>query len=207
MTTQLEIYNQALAMLTQPPLSNTVGTTAAHDLLNASWAEAVKISLESGDWDFAMKMVILARDSTTPAFSFSYFYRIPSDSARICWLSETGREGDTVPPGRYRIVGPLIASSADALYCRHVSYDFMSTPGRWSSTFGRAVAGQLATMVPKLNTGGLELAAKEREGFGKRAQGLDAVQGPVQPRRSRGSWVNANRRRTRGGSGLPEQQV
>lgn len=192
MASQLTVYNNTLALLQQSPLStpDPNPTTESSRMLNANWESIVETCFEQGDWDFAQVRGILARSAETPAFGYAYYYEIPADMLRFTYVSETGAVND--PLLRYQIEGGRIATDATAIYATWVSTNARDTPGRWSATFARYVAAELAFRCLKLNTSAAEAIEKERGSTKKLSLGIDAVSDPP-AFRAPGSWVRAIR--------------
>jgi hypothetical protein len=212
----LDLFNGALGLLQQPAMTTTEPstTTEASRLLNANWRGAVRQALESADWDFGIERGALSQtgtvsDSDDPPL---VIYGLPSDVARLIYVSDTGWERK-MPPGGWEREATGIVTRAEALYAKWVSYDALDAPGRWSETFLRYASCLLAQRCYKLNTGALSSIVEELKIVKKEAISLDSVQGqPTQ--RQPGTWSTANRRHSRGGapggafitgSGLPEQ--
>jgi hypothetical protein len=207
MPTQLEVWNEALtAFLEMPSLASTNLSNESARTLNSQWLNVTRRVLERGDWNFARTRVVLAQTGTN-AFGFANKFGLPSDCARVVWVSETGAENEPMLPGRYQIERNAILTDATTVYAIYITYGVIATPGLWAGNFSHIVSAELALACRKLNSESTKLSDAERHIAEKQALSVDAVQN--QPRlRKPGSWSTANRRRSRGGAagGLPEMQ-
>lgn len=197
MPTQLSCFNDALLILGQAPLDNPNPNPSNERsrILNANWQPAVEHCLEQAAWDFAEKRGILSRVTPAPAFGYSFYYNLPADCLRLTFVSQSGLEGDDLLT--YKVEEGKIATSAETVYAKWVSSETIAFPGRWSSTFARYVATELAVRSFKLNASALEHAKDERKKAMREAPGVDAVQNPPQFRKP-GQWVRVARFGRRG---------
>jgi hypothetical protein len=211
----LDLFNGALGILQQPPMTTTEpsSTTGSSRLLNANWRGAVRQCLEAADWDFAIKRQALAQSGTVSGSGDPPLnvFTVPADVARLTYVSDTGWDRKMPPGGWEREVNGII-TRASALYAKWVSYDAVEAPGRWSETFVRYASLLLAQRCIQINTSVMGTIIDELKVVKKEAISLDAVQAqPTLPQE--GSWATANKRHSRGGarggftggSGLPEQ--
>lgn len=190
MSSTLEIWNDALFILEMPSVNSTTPSNEATRLFNAAWTATAQTCLEQGDWDFAKVRDELSRVSPSPAFGWSYYYQVPSDSLRLVFVSESGIPDD--PLLRYAHEGNKIATDAETVYAIWVSKTAIEQPGRWSASFARLVAANLAERGIKLNPGAAERVAMAIKKAKPSAEGLDAVQNPPAFRRP-GRWTSSIR--------------
>ena len=191
MPTKLQVFNIALAMLGQPPMATEDATGEDGRWCRTNWDHAVELAHEKTGWDFAKVRVQCARQAAVPVHGYSYYYTIPSDCLRILYVSETENRGDELLS--YEAEPGKIAASVETLYLTYVSETSIDAPGRWSASFARYVATELAVLcAPKLNPAQQEELARERKKALSDAVGLDATQGPPQ-RRRHGAWSSAAR--------------
>ena len=191
MATKLSVFNQALGLLAQPTITSVESTKADVRELNAHWDNVVDLCHEATAWDFAKVRAELARQVSTPTFGYSYYYSLPADLLRILKLSETGEEGDELLA--YEAEPGKIATSVETVYCLYVSNTSRSQVGRWSESFARYVACELALIsCGKINSSREDFIIKQLRRAKSDATGLDATQGAPQ-RRRHGSWSRAAR--------------
>jgi hypothetical protein len=178
---------------------------------NTQWETIARRCLERGEWNFALKRVALTPGGDgLNAFGFANFYHLPTDCARLCWVSETGAENEPMVPGRYTLEGNNLLTDAATVYIKYVSYTYADQPTTWSANFENFVQAEVMLMTrvdPKAASSPQALMANIKLAE-QQALGVDAVQSQVKKRRP-GDWATANRRRSRGGGagGLPEQQT
>ena len=196
MASKLGCFNGALGLLTQPTLTtpNPSPSTEASRLLNDNWQSTVEWCFEQGDWDFAIERDELSRLATAPAWGYTYYYNLPADVLRIVAASESGLIDDRLL--RYKVENGKVATDAATLYLAWVSSNAIDTPGKWSESFARFVAAELALRCIKLNIGSAQVIDQERKRAMKLALGVDAVQGPPSLNRP-GRWARSIRGRFR----------
>ena len=194
MSTKLAIFNGTRGILLQGHQSteNPNPSDECSKLLLEHYDRAVGRALEAGNWDFAIRKMILPRLVDVPLFGYTYYYQKPA-WRRLVFLSETGFPRDSMGPGSYEIDETGIATNVGALYCSYVTPDAVNTPGSWSESFSRYVEFELAEACIKVNRGVLKTIIEGKSRIRKEALGIDATQSPPVQRRS-GSWSTANRR-------------
>lgn len=191
MTTQLEVFNGALTILGEPPLTTPNVKSEAGRLLRDRWKPAVDHVFEQGDWNFAELRAVLSRVSPAPAFGYEYYYGLPGDLASITFVSQSGMEGDEYLD--WSEEGGKIATNATTLYIKYISYSFKDRLGAWTQSFADYVAADLAVRVaPKLNSSALGEAMKIREDARKSALNVDVRRTAVKRPRP-GRWATAAR--------------
>lgn len=191
MATQLTVYNSALALLGQTPLTSVDQNNEDGRHLSEHWQPVVDLCHEKTAWDFARVKAELARQPTGPTFGYTYYYAIPSDCLRILHVSTTGSPRERFTD--WEVDTTKLATNAETVYLSYVSETSRNNVGRWSESFAYYVACELALRcAPKINSSAVELIMKERRKAVSDAIGLDATQGPPQ-RRQHGSWSGAAR--------------
>lgn len=191
MPTQLSVYNSALGLLGQGPLTTVSTANENTRVLNSHWDTVVNRCHEKTAWDHAKVRRELARLEATPEFGYEYYYAVPSDCLRWLKLSQSGAEGDDLQDFEHE--NGRIATNASTVYMLYVSENARTNPGRWSDTFAHYVACELAFLaMGKINSSAAELVTRERKKALSDAVGLDATQGAVRQRRH-GAWSRAAR--------------
>ena len=151
-TSEVQICSNALLLLGQSPissLSDPDGTGSSSVLLCANlWPMVRQSVIRSHPWNCCMKRVVLAPDSATPAFDWSYQFTLPGDNLRV-WTVGT----DNVALEWFIENGKLLQDDA-VCYLRYMfdntdvtTYDAMLT---LAMTSGMAAA--LAYPVTKSQT-------------------------------------------------------
>jgi hypothetical protein len=189
-STKLDVWCEALRLLQMTVVSSTDPVDETTRIFNAAWHKTAKVCLEAGDWDFAKKRGALSRVTPAPAFGWSYYYAVPSDSCRLVYVSETGVPDD--PLLRYAHEENKIATDAETVYAIWISTTAIDTPGRWSESFATYVAATLAKQALRINPGARDEVEDALKRSRPQAAGHDAVQNPPAMRRP-GRWASAAR--------------
>lgn len=210
MTTRLELYNAALLICGERFLSSLTEDREPRYLLDHVWDnDGVRHCLESGQWKFAMRAVLLDYDtSIDPDFGYRRAFSKPSDWC--CTSAVCTDEYFQVPLTAYVEETGYWFADIDELYVRYVSNDasFGGDLSIWPSKFADYVATYFASkIILKLssdenklrmilgdnmtgNRNGLLAAAR------KEAKSLDAMSGPTTfP--ATGSWALSRGGRSR----------
>lgn len=82
---------------------------ATEELLARHYELCRKKLLRQHPWNFAIKRAVLAADSETPAFGYSYQFSFPADFIRL--LHVCGTDDLIVPPSLYQVEGNKILIS------------------------------------------------------------------------------------------------
>lgn len=199
MTTQLEIYQQALLLLGEVPVASTSENREARRLCDFIWnAGFVDGVLEEGLWRFANRTAAIEYDtSNSPPFGFSRAFTLPSDFIRTIRLSQDEREN--VPLMAYTLEAGFIYCDLDEIFLRYVSNDtsYGGNLSNWPSSFASYAYLQMAIGVgPKLtaSTTKMEALKKDAKRALAEARSRSAMEGPTQLL-PQGSW---SRSRSRG---------
>lgn len=79
-----DICNLALDLLSAETIQDVeTDTSATASILNRWYDQARKKLLREHPWNFAIKRLILAANSTTPAFGYSAEFNVPADFIRV----------------------------------------------------------------------------------------------------------------------------
>lgn len=149
MTTKLTLYNGALLVCEERPLSSVTEATEPRRLLDAVWdGGAVDYALEQGLWNFAMRAAQLDYESSLePAFGFQYGFSLPDDwvqPAAVC-----SDEYFNEPLTRYVPEGEYLFADVPTIYVRYVSNDaaYGADFSRWPQTFVEYFQHYLASKI------------------------------------------------------------
>lgn len=135
MSSKTDVANRALSKLGHPRVSNldTTDTEAARTI-REMWDIVRDVMLQSYSWNFAVKRVSLAADSSTPSWEYDYQYRLPTD---FLTLLEIENDPD------YRVEEGYIRTNKSApLYIKYVAR--IESVGSWTPLFIEAFASKLA---------------------------------------------------------------
>ncbi len=140
------------------------------------------------DWNFALRRVVLAKDSTAPEFGWSYRYSVPGECIRVLPLTTCGRSEGV--PIRSEVEGPYILTDAPGpLKVRYIfrneDYD------RYPPVFVEALASYIAMKCGHWVTGKVSYVqiaqGMHREAINT-AWNVDAIEGTA-PRAADDEWV------------------
>lgn len=196
--TQLGLYNAALGILGERPLTALTDDGEPRLLLDDVWSRndgAIKFCLEQGLWNFATRTQQIDSDtSVTPSFGYSSAFVIPSDLVKLSMIS--ANEYFDPPLTRYEEEAGYWFADVDPLYVSFVSNDTSGYGGdmsMWPPTFARFVASYLAEEIAMRLTGDdkkAAYAAQKAKDALTDARSKDAQRGPTRFT-PRGSWANA----------------
>lgn len=205
-TSRLEIYQRAIVLCRQTPVTSLSENNEARRLCDIHYAPMLQSLMEAGFWTHAMRTTrITANDSVTPAFGYTYAHDMPADFVRKYVVSAS----ETLDPpldyhtdgSAYLVEGGYLWSDVTPLYMRYTSSDadYGLDLGRWPERLTEAACTELACrIVPKL-TGSSELQGHlmslKAMALG-RANTFEALQQPAQTSRP-GRWMSdrfSNRR-------------
>ncbi len=192
---RLALYNNALRILGERKLASLTENREPRHLLDEVWNEGgVDLCLEEGQWNFAMRTVMVDYDPTiSPDFGLRRGFSKPSD-----WIRTSAFCSDEffkAPIVEYVDEPDYWYCDLDLVYIKYVSNDptFGADMNRWPRTFSRYVASHFALEIAfKLTTD--KDKQKLAEGIWKMrkldALNKDAMNGPpMQPAST--SWVRA----------------
>jgi hypothetical protein len=83
MASKAAIFNMALTLLGQDPISDPDGTGTAETACRQVYDICRKALLEQHPWNFALTRANLDKESTNPAFEYSSAFGLPTDCLRI----------------------------------------------------------------------------------------------------------------------------
>lgn len=148
--TKIGIWNQALDVLREQPLSAVTDTTATARLLARNYDQQRDYLMERYLWKFALTRASIAADSTAPAYGWSYRYLIPTDALRF--IPPTF-EGDIVgtPIPYEEENGYILCDQAAPLRLRYILRT--TNEGLWSNGFCECLSLRLAMRIAHWITG------------------------------------------------------
>lgn len=204
-TSKFLLYNDALTICGEKILSSVSEAREARYVLDQAWdAGAVDYCLEAGQWNFAMRSIMLAYSpSVEPDFGYRRAFDKPTDWIRTCGLCSD--EFFKEPLLNYTDEAGFWFAELDTIYVRYVSNDdaYGNSFSLWPKTFAKYVASFLASeIVTKLSQDETKWAKVEKQ-MHKRlvdAKSKDAMNGATSfP--PRGSWTRSRLGRGRGDRG------
>lgn len=199
MADKLSIMNYALTSIEQTTIESLTDVAGgeALRLLNRNWDRSVAKTLESGNWNFAIRILqILPDPDISTAFGFRNAFTKPEDWVRTQQVALD--ENFRMACRRYIDQGGWWYADDEVLFVRYVSRgdQYGLNVGGWTQAFADAVALELATTIaPKITTSD-EVRERTRRMAVKAlvaALSLDAAAQPSDPLPN-SSWVRSRGR-------------
>lgn len=184
MASVVDVCNRALDKLGHTPITSLGDGTAASSLCDRTWPIVRDRALRAYPWNFAIKRVTTAPDTTAPVWGFNYTHTLPSDCLYLIEIKDTR-------PDEYVIEGGKIFTNESVLYLRYVRR--IEDPNLFDALFTDAVASLMAyEMAEKLTQSNQkrELAYREYTEQMTQAKRTDAMENPVTEYRE-DSWIEA----------------
>lgn len=135
MTSVVDICNKALDKLGHGPITSLEDGTKAANLCLRNWPLIRDQVLRDHPWNFAVKRDVLAPNSETPAWGFTYKFSLPADSLRLLEIRD-------LSTADYQVESGHILANDDALYVRYTRK--VTDPNEYDSLFIDVVAVRLA---------------------------------------------------------------
>lgn len=200
MTTQLSLYNNALALLGERSLASLSESREARRRLDAAWSRpAIDDCLSKGQWKFAMRTLEIACDPNfTTQFGYQYAFTRPADLIRVTSLCSD--EYFNSPLLRYQTEGAYWFADVEPIYVRYVSNDasYGGDLSLWPQNFCRYVEAYLADAIVEATVADKSMWQKVRALMKDNltnALSTDAMEDPTAFPPS-GAWVSARRGRS-----------
>lgn len=180
MPTVVGIWNNALDLLGHMSVNDLNGTSDVSRKLASLWAEVPATILEEANWNSAMTRTKLSRLEEVPSHGHAYFYSLPNDVARICWMNDSGIQNE--PFENWSEEQGKIATDAETIYLWYIAKGAETNPGKWQQCLADYVSSEMAVraaprFAPKLLAGIMD----ERDRRMRRAKAIDGKNHP--PRR------------------------
>jgi len=201
-TSKLQIYNGALALIGERALASLTEARESRRLLDLAYDDdGIKACLEAGQWYFAMRSQKITYDpSISPTWGFRRVFDVPSDHVRTCALCSD--ESFNVPLLEYREEANFWYADLDIIFVRFVSQDtsYGFDLSLWPASFTEFVKAHFASKVsPTVTTsvGETKDSMQYRALMLKHAKSLAAMaDGATFP--AQGSWTRARQASGRG---------
>jgi hypothetical protein len=147
---KIDVWNGALDILRDAPLTATTDTTATARWLSRNYDNLLAATLRAYPWNFALDRAELAEDATTPAFGWAKRYAMPSGWVRLLPINVDGEWEGT--PIDHELEGAYILTDESApLRVRGV--DLITNPGAWDPLFAEALEARIALKMAHWLTG------------------------------------------------------
>lgn len=198
MTTQLNLYNDALLVCGERFLASLAENREPRRLLDQVWSGGgIKYCLEQGQWFFAMNTVRIDYDqSLAPNFGYPYAFEKPDDwllTSALC-TDEFFRE----PLNRYADEALFWYSDIPTIYVKYVSLlpNFGMNLNKWPESFNKYVANYFASrIIGKISNDSslIQLIERNNKGLLMMAKSASAMTEPTKfP--APGSWTRSRMR-------------
>lgn len=188
--TEIEIANMALDMLHEGPITSLTENRPAARWFARNMTPTRDALLESTDWDFARRRVMLAQDAEKPTFFWQYAYTLPLDCVRLLPVTADGSVHGR-PIKHEREGRRVLCNLSGPLKVRYIRAEPIS--GAWPATAREALAARLATKLAHTLTGKSSYAEIAQNLYGeaiRNAHMSNAVQG-TEPMPADDEWLDA----------------
>ena len=138
---QLDVWNQALLLVGDRPLSSDTEDREARYRCQEIWKTAPEFCVEQAKPTFARKGVTLTLTASATV-AFGHTTALPADHAGLVGVY---RNGDlSTPYSRYVVEGSNLLSDQTALFIRYVSNANATNLALWDTTFAELVIAYMA---------------------------------------------------------------
>lgn len=199
MASEVEICNQALARLGQPPIISLADPSRGARLCSLFYAPKRDELLRHYRWKFAIRLVNLPAGAPAPLFGWAYRYPLPTDALRVLSVNDLDPDMDPhIDRTRWDREGSDIVSNEPPMIAvRYIAR--VEDPQRFDESFASVLSLSLARyMAPSIEDVGSDLAFRLGEEFQisvAQARHISAIEGLPQRRRpSRSGWLYGGRR-------------
>lgn len=177
--TVVTLYNRALDVISEFPVSTTTDSSAYARWLNRNYAPTVEAALRLDVWNFACRFAEVEEDADAPIMRWRKRFQLPHDWVRILQPTKDGyRNGYPLPwgvQGNYLLMNDTPTKGIE--YVANIQ-----NPGEWDSLFADMVAAQLAAGMAQRFTaksGYLDRAVQLGNQARDRASEINAFEGSV----------------------------
>lgn len=155
MSSKVSICSNALQQLGDAPIASFAASEGKRAVLCGNlWPQVRDDMLRKHTWPFARVRVLLAPESTTPEFDWSYSFLLPGDWLRTL---QVGERGQRTP---YEQAGRRILANVASLPLVYVSTS--EDPAAWDSTFCDLVCAEMQARLAYAITQSASLAQMKR---------------------------------------------
>jgi hypothetical protein len=145
-TSVVQIVNNALIKIGASTILTLTENSEAARAANLIYEQVRDASIRDHVWNFAIRRVELAQNSTAPAFEFSYQYNLPSDCLRVLQMEDMGMY--------YKIEGGKLLTdegTAKILYLSRVE-DVNLFDALFVEALSARIAAELSVTLSESNT-------------------------------------------------------
>jgi hypothetical protein len=162
MATKLSIYNGALALLGETPISDLAEDRNARRWLDRAWDNGiVDFCLEQGQWNWATRTQQISTSTTiVPAFGPKYAFEMPLDFKGVnsIWTDPNFKAGLI----EYNIEAGVLYCEFDTIYLKFISNaaTYGGNLASWPESFAKYVQARLAMEAEPTVTNSITIAQK-----------------------------------------------
>lgn len=135
------IYNMALDLIVELPVSSPSDDTPYARWLNRNYQHYVRATLRQQPWNFAIELHALDADVDVPAARWRYSYTLPNGWLRVLPPTYDGERGGNLLP--YEVLGSQLFMNQSGPRSVYLVMDRQS-PGDWDDLFAMLIAAKLA---------------------------------------------------------------
>lgn len=191
MSDQVSITNSALIKIGAQPIMSLGDDSKEARLASIRFEEVKNTVLRMHPWNFAVKRVITSPTTDTPAFGYTFYHQVPSDSLRILAINPGFKALSQEDGLEYRLEGRLIATDSDTLEIKYIGkVDDLTL---LDSVCSEAIALYLAWDLAYPIVQDLKLKASIKSDFDlflRKAKGTDAQEEPA-PELQADLWLDS----------------
>lgn len=179
--TPVTIYNMALDIVVEAPITNVADNSPYARWLNRNFAPTVEAALRQNVWNFATELFVLSKDVVKPGFRWRYQYELPPGWLRVLPLTYNGERGGQPIPHEVKR-NKLMTNASSPLRVELVMN--VQDPGEWDPLFATMIAARLATGMAHRFTGKSSFVEQARNMAAdamEQAEVTNAFEGSLQP--------------------------
>nr|WP_306267623.1 hypothetical protein [Pararhizobium sp. IMCC3301] len=173
---EIDIWNMALDLLHEAPVSSPVEDTSVRLWFSRNFAQVRDSELRKFAWNFALARAQIAASAQAPAWRWAHKYELPGDCLRMLALRQNGALNGALIA--YELEADAILSDAGApLKLRYIKR--VTTTGLWDPLFVDVVVARLAAKLAHWLTGKsshAEIADRMYQQTLREARRIDALE-------------------------------
>jgi hypothetical protein len=152
MSVRIDVVNFALGILGEGEITSIEDDSDKARVMKTFYYISRDATLEDGEWTFAAKRFIPARNIVPPAFGWNYAFTIPSDIIRVTLVIKNPDAYAVISDiendrnaAEHIVEGNEILCDEEVIYCKGVRR--MEDEGGYSPLFAEAFAAKLAYLA------------------------------------------------------------
>ncbi|MEW5705085.1 MAG: hypothetical protein AB1781_10960 [Pseudomonadota bacterium] len=173
-SSEIEICNLALTRLGHSAITAFSEASVGASLAKLHYANTRDAVLRAHPWNFAIRRVMLAQETTTPAFEYTYQYALPADFLKIV-RTDLDAQGYSVD---YRIEGRKLLTDEGTIGIEYIAR--IEDVAQFDPMFVDCLAARLAAEIGTKLTDNAQMIRTAWEIYGEKireARSVDAQEG------------------------------